>query len=235
MNASTHRLFETVTATWPPARTFEHNGWRIREGRGGGQRVSAATALVQSPDITAMEDAHREIRQDPLVMIRPGENALDRQLHDADYELRDSTVALMSSVRSLAGDHCPGYVAWPPLAMQREIWASGGVGPARLEIMARVAGKRTSLMARRGDTPVATAFVAVAGDVAMVHALEVLPEARRKGIASELMRTAADWAVANGASSVAVLVVRANLAAVRLYRSLGMEEAGHYNYRRLSR
>ncbi|WP_108257566.1 hypothetical protein [Mangrovicoccus ximenensis] len=69
------------------------------------------------------------------------------------------------------------FAHWPPLAIQEEIWALGGIGRDRLAVMARAAGPHVSLMARDGDTPAGTAFAAVHGDVAMIHAIEISPAA----------------------------------------------------------
>ena len=38
-------LFAAVDATWPAAEDTQVGGWTIRDGRGGGQRVSAASGI----------------------------------------------------------------------------------------------------------------------------------------------------------------------------------------------
>jgi ribosomal protein S18 acetylase RimI-like enzyme len=65
----------------------------------------------------------------------------------------------------------------------------------------------------------------------MVHALEVRPEARRKGLARHIMRHASAWAEGQGAKYLALAVTRANVGANALYSSLGMEVVGQYHYR----
>ena len=97
--------------------------------------------------------------------------------------------------------------------------------------MERAEGPKTALMGRHDDHPVATAFVAIHQGTAMLHALEVSKDARRKGIGRRMMQGAANWAVRNGARDLAVLVVKANKAAQTLYASLGMRPAGAYHYR----
>ena len=66
----------------------------------------------------------------------------------------------------------------------------------------------------------------------MLHALEVAPIARRKGLATVMMRAAADWARTEGAEWLSVLVVAANEPANALYAALGMQEVSRYHYRR---
>jgi ribosomal protein S18 acetylase RimI-like enzyme len=46
-----------------------------------------------------------------------------------------------------------------------------------------------------------------------------------------MMRAGADWAVAQGADTLAVLVTRANTAAQGLYASLGLKPVENYHYR----
>ncbi len=118
-----------------------------------------------------------------------------------------------------------------PLECQAEIWAAGGVGPARLAVMARARGPKTWLLGRAADRPAAAAFVAAHGGVAMLHALEVSPAARRAGLGSAMTRAAARWAADNGAGVLALAVTEANAPARALYAGLGFRESGGYHYR----
>ena len=40
-------LFAAIDATWPPATMTQAGPWTIREGKGGGQRVSAASTEAE--------------------------------------------------------------------------------------------------------------------------------------------------------------------------------------------
>ena len=111
------------------------------------------------------------------------------------------------------------------------IWGAGGVGPGRRAVMARVTGPRTWLLARTGDVPVACAFLALHGDAAMLHALEVEAAHRREGHAARLTRAAAAWARDQGAATLALAVAEANAPAMALYDRLGMAEAARHHYR----
>jgi ribosomal protein S18 acetylase RimI-like enzyme len=98
-------------------------------------------------------------------------------------------------------------------------------------VRARAAEPRSFLLGRLDDRPAGCAFVAVHGDVAMLHAVEVAPLARRNGLGARMTRAAAVWAQARGAATLALAVTRANAPALALYRGLGMAEAGAYHYR----
>jgi GNAT superfamily N-acetyltransferase len=231
-------LFAALEATWPAASVRRLGPWTIREGLGGGSRVSAATAEgdAADADIPRAEAAMRALGQAPLFMLRSGEDALDACLAARDYALRDPVIAWAAPVATLAAEALPPVTAfevWPPLAVQVELWAEGGIGPARIAVMERVAVPKTALLGRLGDRPAGTAFVAAAGPVAMVHAIEVTAAARRRGLGRWLMRAAAHWAAGQGADHLALVATRRNTAANGLYASLGMAAVTEYHYRAL--
>ena len=214
------RLFAAIEATWPPARVIPVGPFLLRDGRGGGKRVSAATLEgdARPQDLDAAETAMRDLGQPPLFMIRSGEEAFDALLAERSYAVVDPVQALAAPLARLTDQPVPRLTAfciWEPLAIMREIWAKGGIGPARLDVMAR-AQVRTAVLARWRDRPAGVGFVAVDREIAMVHAVEVLPEQRRQGVAGWIMRAAAHWAAAQGAETMAVLCTRANASALRL-------------------
>lgn len=170
----------------------------------------------------------------PLVRLRHSQTRLDRRLAKAGYAVKDPTNIYSAPVQRLAIAPPPVRaftVDLPPLAIQREIWAEGGIDAPRLAVMARAKGPKTALLGRAGDSPAGTGFVALAGEIAMVHALEVRPAFRRRGVARNMMRAAAIWAQDQGAAWLAVLVTQANDRANRLYRGIEMDFCGHYLYR----
>jgi len=227
-------FLSAIDATWAPQSQIVQDNWCIRVGAGGGQRVSAATALHADADIAVMSAAQRQLGQTPLVMVRGGEDALDARLAEAEFVKHDPVQVL-----------CIDPKAWPraqddafkttrnehPLAIQEEIWAQDGIGPERLAVMARVDVPKCYLLGRDGDTPAGVAFVAVDGRVAMLHAFYVSKNAQGKGVGSRMMRDAADWAIAQGATALAVLVRDATPQARALYVKRGMEQVTRYHYR----
>jgi ribosomal protein S18 acetylase RimI-like enzyme len=226
-------VFATIAATWPPAETRRLGPWTLRRGGGAGSRVSAATLDGPLGGIEAAEAAMRAWGQPPLVMVRPGEDALDAALAARGYAVRDVTRALAAPVEGLApraaderAIDCAG-----PLACMVELWAAGGIGAARLDVMARAAGPKAWLLGRDGDRPAACAFVAVAGEVAMLHALHVDAAARRRGLGEIVTRVAAGWAEAAGARRLALVVTETNAPARALYARLGFADVGRYHYR----
>jgi GNAT superfamily N-acetyltransferase len=235
---SANTLYETCEATWPPASTKPDGAWTIREGQGGGKRVSAATANwpVTEADLPAAEAAMRALGQVPLFQVREGEGELDDLLARHGYEIIDPVNLWVIPVAELTRTGPrpkvgTTFATWPLLAIMPEIWEDGGIGPGRLAVMERVLTPKAGFINRQGDNPAGVAFTAIHDDIAMLHALHVLPAQRRKGAARALIIEAAFWAQAQGATWFSLIVTRGNHAANPLYAALGMSLVGHYHYR----
>ncbi len=228
-------LARVMEATWPPARVWACGPFILRDGAGGGKRVSAASC---KGGWTEAELQAAEAAMDaPLFLIREGQAALDGALDGAlaarGYRVVDPVLAYAAPVGALVGEvpSLTAFAHWPPLEIARDLWAGGGIGPARVGVMDRVAGPKTAVLARLEDRPAGVAFVALAGEEAMLHALEVRPAQQRRGVAATLLRAAANWAAAEGAARLSLVVTAQNLAARALYTRAGMQVVGQYHYR----
>lgn len=229
------QLLAVMEATWGPASTAQIGPWTVRNGLGGGKRVSATTAEGdwQDTDIPQAEAAMAALKQPALFLIREGDGLLDQALMARGYRIVDPVVAYAAPLSALAQapDPMTTFPHWPPMAIAADLWAEGGIGPARLAVMDRVQGPKTAILARAQDRAAGTAFVAIHDTIAMLHALEVTPSQRRQGSAHNILRAAAVWAQANGADTLSLVVTLANDPARRLYTSLGMQAVGQYHYR----
>ncbi|MBL9048983.1 MAG: GNAT family N-acetyltransferase [Tabrizicola sp.] len=228
---SPETLAEVMEATWPPASYRTLGPFTLRDGAGGGKRVSAASC--DGPVTEAEVDAAEAAMAQPLMLIRAGQDRLDATLAARGWQIIDPVVAYAAPVQALTADlpTLAAFPHWPPLEVARSIWAEGGIGPARIAVMERVGGPKAALLARSGDRPAGAAFVACHGSEAMLHALEVRPSHRRQGVGQTLIHAAANWAAAQGATRLSLVVTRQNAAARALYARLGMETVGQYHYR----
>jgi GNAT superfamily N-acetyltransferase len=226
-------LAEVMEATWPPAACVPCGPFVLRDGQGGGKRVSAAT--VEGPwDAADLARAEAAMGAQRLFLIRDGEDALDAALQAKGYSVVDPVVAYVAPVADLAGEgprHMTSFPHWPPMQIARTLWADAGIGPARLAVMERVVGAKAVILGRTSDRASGVAFVACHGSHAMLHALEVVPALRRQGSAQNMLRAAAMWAQAQGAATLSLIVTEANAPARALYGRMGMVETGHYHYR----
>jgi N-acetylglutamate synthase len=233
--------YDVIDNTWPAASCERHGIWTLREGRGGGSRVSATTlaelsAQIEPSDLKAAEDAMRGMGQPCIFMIREGEAPLDRALEQRGYAVKDPVTIYACPVSQLMNQPIPRvtvFSIWEPLAIMREIWAAGGIGDARLAIMSRAAGPKTGFLCRHRDKPAGTAYAAICNGIAMVHAVEIPPDHRRNGMGKWVMRAAAFWADENRADTLSVMCTVQNKAANALYTSIGMTPVGKYHYRHL--
>ncbi len=207
----------------------------VPSGAGGGQRVSAARLSdpeatdATEAEIDATLAAQADLGQVPLVMVQDHQTALEARLAARGFAVRDTTHAMIAPTATLAAPPPPVtcFATWPPLAIQTEIWGAAGVGPGRLAVMDRATGPKMSFFGRVDDKPAGTAFVAIHDGIAMLHALEIAPAHRRKGLGQIMMRAAADWAQAEGAARFAILVTGENRQCRRALRFLGVRGCGN--------
>jgi ribosomal protein S18 acetylase RimI-like enzyme len=227
-------LVQVMQATWPPLRSWRAGPWIMRDGAGGGKRVSAATVdgAWCVDDVPTAESAMRAMAQQPLFLIGEGDTALDAALAARGYAIIDPVVAYKAPVAQFAQ---PAFMTtfphWPPLSIAESIWADCGTDAARFAVMRRAQGNKTVILSRVADHPSGVAFVACHGTVAMLHALETLPAYRRQGSARNILHAAGHWAAAQGVATLTLVVTQANVAARHLYEGLGMQIAGRYHYR----
>ena len=224
-------LAEVMEATWPPAGRESLGPFMLRDGAGGGKRVSAAS--LDGPITEADFDALEARMAEPLMLVRAGEEALDAALDARGWRIVDPVVVYAAPVAQLTAElpRLTAFPHWPPLEIARAIWAEDGIGPARIAVMDRVTGPKAALLGRIDDRSAGVAFVACHGREAMLHALEVRESHRRQGLGRRLLQATANWAATQGAHRLSLVVTRQNTAARALYARLGMEVVGNYHYR----
>ena len=222
-------------ATWPAADYAQVGGFRVGRGMGGGGRVSAArvTGDWADGDIPAVEAQHAAWDQPALFAVEDDDPALQGALAARGYLETSPTLILAAPVARLADQPIPPITAldaWPPLAIQRELWTEQGIGPARQAVMDRAAQPKVAILGRTRDRAAGVAFAAVHGAVGMVHAVAVLPQWRRERLAEWMTRRAAGFAAAQGARTLALAVSESNQPALALYGGLGFDRIGRYCY-----
>lgn len=233
-------LLAALDATWPAADRVRLGEWVMRRGAGGGNRVSSvwpngAPGLDVEAAIDAAVSVARGWEQPPLFQLAPADAALDARLAARGFARIDASRFLAASAGAVAtrgGARRMVLRVRSRLAALDEMWETGGIGPARRAVMARTPPPCDVLMLREDDRVAAAAFVAVAGNIAMVHAVHVAPAMRRRGLGAATTAAAAAWALEAGATTLALAVTEANTAARGLYARLGFVDCGGYHYRR---
>lgn len=231
-DAAIARAFES---SWPAAETRDSGALRSGRGHGAGGRVSSTLALSDGwrpADIEAAEAVHLAWGQRPMFRVADGDARLVDALRARGYLPENPTAIMACDCAALATPvpRMTTFAVWPPLAIQRDLWAAGGINPSRQAIMQGVDLPKTAILGRLHDRAAGAAFVAVDGPVAMIHAIEVAPQFRRQGLAGWMVRTAAHWAQEQGADRLALAVSRENTGARASYDRLGFTEIGAYTY-----
>lgn len=222
------RLAERLEATWPPLRKWRQGDWWLREGAGGGQRVSAASPAGSGA--VAELDSVIAAMADPLFLLDPADHAVDQALAARGFVRHDPVLILSADPSGMAGQGVE--FGWPVPQPVQALWAQGKIGPARLAVMDRVQGPKAALWITDQGRPLAVGFCGMAGDFAGVHAVFVAPDQRGQGLGLGLMQGIAHWAVGQGARQLALAVTCANQPARQLYARLGMDEIGASHYRK---
>lgn len=228
-------LSEAFERTWPAAEYRDAGGFRVGRGLGAGGRVGSARAVGdwRAADIDVAAALHEGWDQRALFRAQDDDSRLIAALEAQGFRRENPTAVMETAIAALTDRPVPpvtAFAIWPPLAIQREIWAAGNIGPARQAVMERVEANRAAILGRIEDRAAGAGFVAAYGGVALLHGLEILPDWRRKGLAGWMVRQAAFWAAEAGADRLALAVSRANEGAVAFYRSLGFREAAGYAY-----
>lgn len=224
-------LYDVIDTTWPAAAITHMQGWTIRQGDGGGSRVSATTGFG---DLQVAEAAMDALGQPHLFMIRAGDDALDTLLDRAGYVIKDPVNIYAASIDAIAAVKPPpvtSFQVWPSLQSQRDVWADGGVDASRIAIMERAHCPKSSFLGRANNRPAGAVYAGIDQGVTMLHALEVAAQDRKQGLGKNLTRAVAIWGRAQGASHLSLLSTKANAGANALYTSLGMQVVGQYHYR----
>ncbi|MEM7490605.1 MAG: GNAT family N-acetyltransferase [Pseudomonadota bacterium] len=222
-----------VDACWPAERIWTDGPWTHRATPGAGGRVNAISGDAPDQVDRAEAEARRTGRR-PSFVVWPGQDALDAELAARGYGIEDAVHLYAVDVAPLTPAPLPyatAFAIWPPLQIMRDIWEAGGIGAARQAVMARAA-RPAALLARADDRAAGVGFVAAHGNVALLSAVEVLKDHRRKGASRNILRAAAHWAKAEGCDRIALVTTRDNLAANAAYASNGMDIVGGYHYRR---
>lgn len=232
INAGMARAFET---TWPAGQTLDSGGLCTGRGHGAGGRVSSTFARSADWDDAAIaeaEAAHQDWAQPPMFRVSDTDDRLTAALIARGYRPETPTAIMVADIVTLASEvpRMTTFSIWPPLEIQNELWARGNIGPARQAVMQRVTGPKSAILGRLQDRAAGSAFIATDGDVAMLHAVEVLPEFRRMGLAGYMVHKAAQWAAQQNAVCMALAVGRANTGAIAAYDQLGFREVSGYSY-----
>ena len=113
----------------------------------------------------------------------------------------------------------------PVLAgLEKEIYPESPWSAAQFrEELSGVPKTRKYLVALDKQEIVGYGGVALAGDVADIHTLTVIPSFRRKGIATQMLKELESWAISKGTKDFMLEMREGNLEAQPLYEKYGYQ------------
>ncbi|KRD41185.1 GCN5 family acetyltransferase [Cellulomonas sp. Root930] len=248
------------SATWPPARVVDVDGWRVGLSGGLTRRANSVLPLGAPADVTAtldrVEELYAQEGQPSIVRVcRASPRGLDDLLALRDYEVMSRTDVLVRELDGIETPHGTVRTGAGPVRIAvadrpDDEWLTAWSGSkARLHATGAAAeADETSLRLARavlGGAPAiyltATDPTGLAGVIRAAFAEEwvalsclvVAPRARRNGLGRALTLRALDEAAQRGARRAFLQVEAENSAAGSLYSSLGFQPAERYVYREL--
>ena len=221
---------------WPPLNKKNIGPWVIREGEGGGNRVSSTTAndFFTKEDIFIAENHMQLLNQKNIFQIREKDLELDNILERLGYSLVDKTVVYGLKIAKMSSPCVPPMTAfniWPPLRIMKDIWEVGGTTDSRISVMERCKVRKTAILGRIENKAAGCAFISEYKGIAILQALFVLPSYRRKGLARFLISESVKWVSYADSAYLALMTDKYNKEARGLYDSLGMKIIDKYHYR----
>lgn len=243
---------------WPAPVQQRLGDWLLRAAGGWTGRANSALAVGDpghplSAAIDEVERWYAARRQPamvnvPLPLARPVNDALDDRGWDTLAPVLVQTAPVSAILAATSGDGTDPADGWPDPLPPVELATTASPG-----WLALVAGRKQGLpdAARhvltavdqirfahlyaptgRSGTPeligIARGAVTGSGRWLGLSLIEVVPAARRRGVARHLVRALAEWAHPLGATDAYLQVVRENVAATTLYRRLGFRT--HHTY-----
>jgi ribosomal protein S18 acetylase RimI-like enzyme len=247
-------LIEQLAANaWPAAIVRIVDGWLLRRTPGVARRRSnsalpppaaaRATTAQRAQVLDLTERFYARHQQAPLVQVSPAElhQALDGELAARGYQRQAPTLVLTAPIsRVLHGQQATSVAvtvtetltprwqaAWAAVEGRADATATGQL------VLSRI-GPPVGYVTATGDGDagvLAVGMLVVERGWAGVFCMATRPQARRRGIATAVLRCGARWAAHHGARQLYLQVEEHSLAALRLYTRLGFQPSHQYHYR----
>ena len=242
----TSELTAVAGRGWPAVEQEPLGGWTLRASSGFTARGNSVLVLGD-PDLPLVEAvAHAEQWYErrgltPRFQVTPADEALDSLLAARGWERERPAVLRVGTLDAVARQEAPlpqgasASLATRPDERFLGLYGRTPTAPkAAVEVLATPPpGGCVHLLTVTGHdgATLAVGRCSVDGRWAGFAAIEVAPEARRRGLATAVMRRLAEAALEDGASGGYLQVEPGNQAAGALYDRLGFTPHHEYAYR----
>jgi N-acetylglutamate synthase len=243
---------QLAVSAWPAATVQLVDGWLLRHTPGVARRRSnsalpppeaaSASPVRRAQVLDLAERFYGRHRQATLVQVSPAElhGQLDRELAGRGYRRHAPTVVLTNPIDrllaepvtastlavSVADTVTPQWLAgWTAIEGRPDAAATGQL------VLARIGPQAGYMTATNDSDALGVGMLVVERGWAGVFCMAIRPEARRRGVATALLRRGASWAADQGVRKLYLQVEEDNLPALRLYGRLGFHPSHRYHYR----
>jgi GNAT superfamily N-acetyltransferase len=228
-------LIERLAAdAWPALETAEVDGWLLRASAGVTRRANSALPMSEALPIDQVVAFYRSRGMAPVVQV--SDERTDSALAARGWQ-RDIDVEVM--VGQIPGGQSSAVVAAEPDAAWVDCWweVDGRGGPTELDVACRML-QRIAAPAAYVSVVLDGRTVAVGRGVAQeghlgVFSMGVRTEARRQGLARQVLTALGEWGRRHGAHTAYLQVFDGNVAARSLYAGEGFDTSHRYHYRTL--
>jgi GNAT superfamily N-acetyltransferase len=224
------RMERAHVAAWPALRTANIDGWLWRSSGGGSQRANSVSTIDFNGNdleaaIDAVENRYRALgaptRFQTFDETEP--RALPDALRRLGYSEGEPTQTMFRRPTPIA--------AAPQVEIRDSAWDEweavymGAITEDRRlinsAILTGAPGPRAFFGCHDNGRIISTALCVVGYGCAVVECVATRTDARRQAGAARVMLGLLDWAAQQGVDMIGLQVVTTNMAAVRLYASLG--------------
>jgi ribosomal protein S18 acetylase RimI-like enzyme len=204
--------------------------------------LDAKGALPVDERIAHAEAFYRARGQVPLFQVGPcaAPKDLDQVLADRGYVIEGAAVNALTTPEEVLA-RLPRTLETSVTAKPSDAWLEIGARASRfadsydvlLGFLSRLGSRCRFALARDANGhAVATCFGITSEDRLGIYAMFTLPDARRKGAATALLRALAESAVVDRMRGLHLLVEEDNTTARSLYARAGFVDAYRYHYRK---
>jgi ribosomal protein S18 acetylase RimI-like enzyme len=220
------RMERAHVLAWPALRTAVVDGWLWRSSGGGSQRANSVSTI----DFTGneMQRAIGDVEARYRAVGAPARFhvydetmpvGLSDALRQRGYQQGEQTITMFHrNERVAATDGVERYDR--PWAAWEDVYF-GAITESRRAVNAQILGDVPSPCGFFGYRGVATALCVIGFGCAVVECVATRQDGRRQGAGRAVMSALLAWAATQDADLVGLQVVADNVAAVRLYESLG--------------
>jgi len=234
------QIEELSLDAWPASETIRQGDWIMRFENGYSKRANSVTVLGEfgsdlDDKISSCEEMYRSRGLRPIFRLPSFVDPLilDRALHARGYEIVDPTHVMTRGLERV--DRMDNSIDeeniddW--LDLHDRLLDDTRSQEHHRRILENIQTPRLYASLAHEGRKVTCGMAVLDGEFLGLFDIVTLADARRRGLATRLVKDMHAWASVRGARTAYLQVIKSNSGAVRLYEKLGYTTLYHYWYR----